>query len=262
LKSTQLSVEPPLILTEGVKGNVNFFPLGQTVLHNPVDKVEAFQFPTNFQIGVEQVNDLRQQLYKRFRADIFTMMGDLPAGTKAFTASQVAGEKASQLIPVVTRDSSQLIIPKLNKIVRQLSMAGRLPRPPMSVMRYANSPVDIEMVGPVATAAKRFLSQQGFNAMMAQLQEVEATTKAAPQFLATILEGFNPDKIRQLLVDSNSVSHKILFADDELAQIRQARMKAQQEQQQMQKMQALADAANKGGKAPEQGSPTERMMGQ
>jgi hypothetical protein len=262
LKSTQLSIEPPLILTEGVKGNVNFFPLGQTILHNPNDKVQAFQFPTNFQIGVEQVNDLRGQLTKRFRADIFTMMSDLPAGTKAFTASQVAGEKASGLIPIVTRSSSQMLIPKLDKTVRSLARAGRLPQPPSSILRFAKSPVDIEMTGPVATSAKRFLSQQSFNALMAQLQEIGAVTeKVAPEFMKAMLQRLNPDKTFKFLVDSNSAPQSITFDDDEVAAIRQQIAKQMQQQQAMQKMQALADAAHKGGQAPEPGSLTEQVMG-
>lgn len=260
LKSTQLSLEPPLLITEGVKGNVNFFPAGQTILKTPADKVQAFQFPTNFGISVEQVNDLRDRLSKRFRADLFGMMADLPAGTKAFTASQVAGEKASGLIPVVTRSSSQLLIPKLDKIVHCLARVGRLPPPPATMMRYAKSPIDVEMTGPVATAAKRFLSQQGFNAMMAQLQEVGAVTQGAPQFMQALLEGFNPDKVRTFLIDSNSVSRNLLFEDEELAAIRQARQKAMQQQQAMQKMQALADASHKGGTAPEQGSLADQAM--
>lgn len=261
LKFVQLSIEPPLLITEGVKGNVNFFPLGQTVLHGPNDKVQAFQFPTNFQIGVEQVNDLRKQLATRFRADIFSMMQELPGTTTAFQASQVAGEKASGLIPIVTRSSSQMLIPKLDKIVHTLAKAGRLPAPPQSVMRYAKSPVDIEMVGPVATAAKRFLSQQGFNAMMAQLQQIAMTTKDAPQFLQSILEGFNPDEVRKFVIESNSAPQKILLDDEQLAAIRQMKQKMMQQQQAMQKLQGITKAAQQGSQAPEPGSVTDQMMG-
>lgn len=261
LKAVQLSVEPPLIMTEGVKGNVNFFPLGQTILHNPNDKVQAFQFPTNFQVGVEQVNDLRKQLATRFRADLFTMMADLPATTKAFTAASVQGEKASGLIPIITRSSNNLLIPKLNKIMRTLAIAKRLPPPPPSIMRYARSIVDIEMMGPLATAAKRFLTQQPFNSMMAQLEQVEAVTKEAPEFFKAIMQGFNADEFRKLIVTGNSAPQKLLYDDDQLAQIKQAAMKAMQEQKHLQQMQMIAKAARDGGQAPEEGSPTASMMG-
>ena len=261
LKSVQLSVEPPLIMTEGVKGNVNFFPLGQTILKNATDKIQAFQFPTNFGVGVEQVNDLREQLTKRFRADIFTMMSDLPAGTKAFTASQVAGEKASGLIPIVTRSSSQLLIPKLDKTVRELARAGRLPRPPASILRYAKSPVDIEMSGPVATAAKRFLSQQGFNALMAQLQEIESVTeKVAPEFVKSLIQRLNPDKVMKFLIDSNSAPQSITFDDEEIAAIRQQLAKQVQQQRLLNQQEQLAKMAKEGGQAPESGSLTDKVM--
>jgi hypothetical protein len=261
LEAIQLSTQPPLIISEGVKGNVNFFPLGQTVLHNPNDKVQAFQFPTNFAISVEALTDLRKQIAVRFRADVFTMMNDLPAGTKAFTASQVAGEKASGLIPIVTRSSSQMLIPKQDKTIRELAKAGRLTPPPASIMQHMRSPVDTEMTGPVATAAKRFLSQQGFNAMMAQIQEISATTAHQPQLLAAVLEGFNPDEIRKFLVESNSVTQRLLFSDEELAQIRKAKADAAKQQQAMQKLQGLAQASKDGGQAPDPGSMAAQVMG-
>jgi hypothetical protein len=260
LKATQLSVEPPLIMTEGVKGNVNFFPLGQTILHNPTDKVQAFQFPTNFQVGVEQVADLRKQLGQRFRSDLFTMMADLPASTKAFTAAGVQGEKASGLIPIITRSSGQLLIPKLNKTMRVLAMAKRLPAPPPSIMQYANSLVDIEMMGPVATAAKRFLSQQGFNAMMAQLNEVKSVVPE--QFMQAVMEGFSPDKVRKFLVDSNSAPQSLLIEDEVLQAMRQKKAKELEQQKAIQKMQGMAKASHDGGQTPEEGSLAEKAMQQ
>ena len=262
LKATQLAVEPAFAITEGVKGNVNYFPLGQTILHNPTDKITNINPPTNFQVAFEQVGDLRKQLGTRFRADLFTMMADLPATTKAFTAASVQGEKASGLIPIITRSSSHLLIPKLNKVMRILAMVKRLPTPPASIMRYAGSLVDIEMMGPVATAAKRFLSQQGFNAMLAQMGEIQNVTKDTPQLYQAILEGFNPDKIRKFLVDSNSAPQSLLLDDEQLAMMRQQKAKMMKEQQAMQKLQGLAQASKDGGQAPQEGSLADKAMQQ
>jgi hypothetical protein len=262
LKAMQLSVEPPLIITEGVKGNVNFFPLGQTILHNANDKVAAFQFPTNFAVSVEQVNDLRKQLGTRFRADLFTMMADLPASTKAFTAAGVQGEKASGLIPIITRSSSQTLMPKLNKTMNILARQGRLPTPPQSIMQYAKSLVDLEMMGPVATAAKRYLGQQGFNAMLAQLGEIENVTKGAPALFQAIIEGFNPDEWRKFMVTSNSAPQKLLLDEKQLAMIRQQKADMLKQKQQDERMMMMAKAAHDGGQKPEQGSPTAQQMGQ
>jgi hypothetical protein len=118
------------------------------------------------------------------------------------------------------------------------------------------------MMGPLATAAKRFLSQQPFNTLMAQLGEIENVTKAAPQMFQAIMEGFNPDEIRKFLVESNSAPQRLLLDDEVLAAARQQKAKAMQQQQAMQKMEQLAKASKEGGQAPEEGSLADKAMQQ
>jgi hypothetical protein len=251
IKSVQLSVEPPLIITKGVKGNVNFFPLGQTILDNPADRVQAFQFPTNFNIGVQQINDMREQLTKKFRADIFNLLSSLPQQMTAFQASAIQGEKISLLIPIVTRSSSQLLIPKLNKTFHELAQAQRLPPPPQSIIQNAETPVNLDLIGPVSTAAKRFLSQQGFNAMMAQLQEVRQVLP--DNQYEQVVEGYDSDQMRKFLIESNSAPQKLQLDDDKLQMVRQAKAQAAQKAQDMQQLQSLTDAYKKTSDVPQQG---------
>ena len=252
LNAVQLSVKPPLLMTEGVKGNVNFFAGGQTILHNPTDKVSAFQFPTNFQIGVEQINAMHAEIVGKFRADLFTMLSSMPHQMPVVQAMGIQGEKVAMLIPLITRASSRMLIPKVNKTFTALAKANRLPTPPSSIMRYANSPVDIEMLGPLATAAKRFLNQQGFQAMLAQLAEIAKIVP--PAFYQAITDGFNPDEIRKYLMDSNSAPQKIVLDEDQLAMLRQNRAQAEQEAKQAEMMKTLADAYGKTTQTPQDGS--------
>ncbi len=256
LKSSQLAVEPALVLTGGVKGNVNLFPAGQTILQSPQDKVEAFNYPTQFAVGVEQINLLRESLVSKFKADIFKLLASMPHQMTAFQASGIQGEKVSGLIPLVTRSSSQMLIPKINKMFHECARAGRIPQPPRSIAMYANSPVDIQLMGPVQTAAKRFLNQQGFNALLAQLEEV---AKVMPNLAAGITEGFNPDEIRKFLMESNSAPQKILYDDEELLAIRKAKAAMVKQQQRQQQMGNLAEAYQKARQAPEQGSPADTL---
>lgn len=257
LKSVQLAVEPSLLITPGVKGNVNLYPAGQTILQSPNDKVTAFQYPTQFGIGVEQINAMQEALVKKFRANLFKIMSTMPHQMTAFQAAGVQGEQVSGLIPITTRSSSQMLIPKINKMFHLLAKVGRLPKPPDSIMRYADSPVDVQLMGPVQTAAKRFLNSTGFNALMGQLEEIQ---KVMPNLAQAIIEGFNPDEIRKFLMESNSAPNKILFDDEQLAAIRQMKAKQMAQQQNVQNLKDLAEAASKGGQAPQQGSPTDSMM--
>jgi Bacteriophage head to tail connecting protein len=260
LNAVQLSVLPPLLLTEGVKGNVNFFPGGQTILHSPQDKVSAFQFPTNFMIGVEQINEMHKEIVGKFRADLFSLLSSMPHQMPVVQSMGIQGEKVSMLIPLITRASSSMLIPKVNKTFIALAKAGRLPKPPQSIMRYAHSPVDIEMLGPLATAAKRFLNQQGFQAMMAQLAEISKIVP--PPFYQAITEGFNPDEIRKYLMDSNSAPQRIVLDEDQLAMLRKNKAQLAMEARRAQMMKTLSDAYGKSTQAPDPGSAAEQAMNQ
>jgi hypothetical protein len=129
-------------------------------------------------------------------------------------------------------------------------------------MQYAKSLVDLEMMGPVVTAAKRYLGQQGFNAMLAQLGEIENVTKGAPALFQAIIEGFNPDEWRKFMVTSNSAPQKLLLDEKQLAMIRQQKADMLKQKQQDERMMMMAKAAHDGGQKPEQGSPTAQQMGQ
>ena len=152
-------------------------------------------------------------------------------------------------------------MPKLNKTMAVLARQGRLPPPPQSIMQYAKSLVDLEMMGPVATAAKMYLGKQGFNSMLAQLGEIENVTKEAPQLFQAIMEGFNPDEWRKFLVMSNSAPQKLLLDEKQLALVRQQKAAILKQKQQDERMMMLAKAAREGGQAPEAGSPTAQHMG-
>jgi len=257
INAAQLAVDPALILTEGMKGRVNIFPAGQTIVKGAQDKVEAFQFPQQFNIGVQMLTDLRAELREKFKANLFTMQADMGKLT-AYQSQMIQGEKASMLIMPTSRASSKMLVPKINKSFYALAKARRLPPPPPSAMQYIQSPVDIEMMGPMAISAKRFLGTQGFQALLGMLEETE---KVFAPLAQSILEGFDADQIRDLLMTASGVSSKIEIDDKKLAMIRQMKAKMMQQQQQQQAIGNLAEAYHKATNAPEPGSPAQSLMG-
>jgi len=258
LQAAQLAIDPTLIITEGMKGQVGeIVPAGRIVLKGPQDKVEAFQFPTQFGIGVQAITDLRSELRDRFRANLFTMQAQMGKIT-AYQSQAIQGEKSAMLIMPTSRASAQLLVPKVNKTFQALAKARKLPTPPPSIMRYMGSPVDIEMMGPMAISAKRYLGTQGFQALLGMLEETE---KVFPTIAQQILEGFNPDEIRKMLMETSGVSSKITLSDEQIQAVRQMKQKLMQQQQQQQQLSGLAEAYNKATNAPQPGSPAESLMG-
>src|SRR5271157_1366912 len=262
LKAANLAVEPAYIITPGMKGHVNIFPAAETLVDNMQNAPKPLEFPNAFQVGAQQVNMLREELVEKFQANLFTMMADAPGQMTILQTSGIMGEKAALLIPLVTRRSNMLLVPKLNKTFRELAKWGRLPKPPDSIMQFMNTPVDIEMTGPISVGAKRFLNTQGFNAFMGTLEEV-ARVVGGPDspIVKAMLEHLNPDELLKYTVDSNSAPQKVMFDDKIVQANRQMRVQMEQQQRKLAAMKVAAQAAKAGSTAPEEGSPTAQMMG-
>jgi hypothetical protein len=195
------------------------------------------KFPSELQAGFMEIKDNREAIAKMFKAEIFSMMSQMKSKITAAQVQAMQGEQATLLQPIVTRDQNENLIPLLKKTFTTLLKAGRLPPPPPSMLdpqvRY--TPVDFTFSGPVAMLAKKHVSMMGVNA-------------AVPEIL-------------QLIMDSSGAP-TIINRDEKLvAQIRQERAKQLQQQQKLEAMDKAAGALQKGAKAPEEGSPSEALMG-
>ncbi len=259
LHAAQLAVNPAYITTENMAGNVDIQPGGEIVLKNAAtDKVAAFQYPSQFTVGVQQISDLRAELRQRFKANIFQLQSQMGGKITAFQANLIQGEISAALIPITTRASSQLLVPLVNRFFHAAVKNGRIPPPPPSVMQYASSPVDIEMLGPMAVAAKRYLSQQGLTAFLGMLGELD---KIAPNVAQAISKTINPDELRKYVTDGDGTPQKIFFTDKEIAAMRQAEAEMVKQQQKQQMLSQIADAYNKTQQAPQPGSGASQIVG-
>ena len=258
LKSAQLMVEPPYLVTGTMKGKLKIVPGGLSYLDNPSDKAEPLQFPANLQAGLSQIADTRSALAEMFKAKIFSMMSQMDSRITATQAQAMQGEQATLLQPIVTRDQNENLIPLIRKTFKVLARAGRLPPPPPELQDSRNTPVDIAFSGPVAMLAKRHLQMQGFNATVPAILSL---VKEAPQ-LASMLDRLDPDAVYDYIMETGGAPAKITRDEKLVAQIRQMRQKAQKAQMEAEHANKVADAMHKGSQAPEEGSPTQKFMQQ
>ena len=259
LRATQLLVEPPQIATGTMKGKLKIQPGGVTFLDNPQDKIEPLKFPSELQAGFMEIKDNREAIAKMFKAEIFSMMSQMKSKITAAQVQAMQGEQATLLQPIVTRDQNENLIPLLKKTFTTLLKAGRLPPPPPSMLdpqvRY--TPVDFTFSGPVAMLAKKHVSMMGVNAAVPEILQL---IKEQPQ-LVSMLDKLDPDALYDYIMDSSGAP-TIINRDEKLvAQIRQERAKQLQQQQKLEAIDKAAGALQKGAKAPEEGSPSEALMG-
>ena len=106
--------------------------------------------------------------------------------------------------------------------------------------------------------AKRHLQMQGFNATIPQILGL---VKEAPQ-LATMLDRLDPDAVYDYIMQTGGAPAKITRDEKIVAKIRDTRMKQLQAQQKQEALNKTADTLHKGSIAPEEGSPTQKVLEQ
>jgi len=258
LRSAQLLVEPPYIVTGTFKGKLKIVPSGVSVLENSSDSASPLQFPSALQAGFSEIADVRTSLKEMFKAKIFSIMSQLDSKMTATQVQAMQGEQTTLLQPIVTRDQNENLVPLIRKTFKVLARAGRLPPPPPSLMQYADTPVDIDFEGPIAMLAKRYLQMQGFNATVPQVLSI---VKEVPE-LATMLDRLDPDEVYDYIMTTGGAPARLSRDMKVVQQIRQSRQKQAEAQQKAAQMEQLAGAYQKGSKTAEPGSAAEQLMGQ
>ncbi len=258
LYAAQLSIRPPRLVSESLKGSVHMTPDGETYAKNAMDFVKPIDFPKQFQIGMEAIAELRAEVGERFKSRIFSLLSDMGGKMTAYQANLINGEKTAAMIPITTRATSQHWIPMINRFFHAAVRLGMIEPPPPEIMQYANSPVDIEMIGPMAVSAKRFLSQQPLSSFLALSEEIN---KVWPQVGMQLAEAINADELREFMTDGSGMPMKLFLTPEQLQAVRQMKMKLMQQQQQQQALGNMADAYNKATSAPEEGSLAQQAMG-
>jgi len=257
LRASQLLVEPPFIVTGTLKSKLHIVPNGITYKDSPADNLEPIPFPAQMQAAFAEIKDGREAVSKMFKAQIFSLMQNMPGKMNIPQVAAIQGEQAVLLQPIITNDQNENLTPLLRKTFVVLQKAGRIPPPPPSLYQYARTPVDIGYYGPVAMLAKKHLQMTGVNAV---LPEILQLAKEAPQF-GPMLDRIDVDALYDYITDSASMPAKLSKDMKLVQQIRQQRAQQMQQQQKLDAMNQGADALSKGSKAPEKGSPSAALMG-
>jgi hypothetical protein len=259
LHSAQLWAMQPLIANEELKGKIKITPHGITWRENDSQKVEPLlQSQGNYPIAMDAIMKLREELRDKFKARTFQLLSYLTAETSRMNMMQISeiqGEKAALLIPLTTRNESELLAPMLNATFQVLAENERIPRPPDSVMQYMSSPVDIEFIGPIAVAAKRYLQNRGINLAMSRMIGDAPLLQVWPEMKDKI----KPEDLFDYLWDADGAPTKLVQDPKVYLQIRTAAIKAQQQMQKAAMAEKIAQNYPSLTKAPEEGSPAAEM---
>lgn len=249
LKAAQKIVDPPLMMPdEGfllpiktTPGGINFYAAGSQ------DRIEPIQTGGDVGLGLEMMNQRREQILRAFFLDSMKLQKENKEMT-AYETAQRTEENMRAMSPMVSRLQSEALGRIIERTIAILFRQNLLPPAPPEIqgMDY-----QINYISPV-TRALKMTQLSGLGRMV---QVLEPFVSVKPEMLDKI----NTDEIVDFASDQLDVPHKLLNTDAQVAQTRKARAEAEAQQNQMMEAQMAAEAANKGSSAAKNMAQVEAM---
>lgn len=256
LEAAQLSVNPPLNVPQEMMGRVNLTPRGMNPYTDPQKQIFPMNLGGNYPIARDREQAIQQAIKEHFRVDFFLMLNQL-AGQK-MTATQVMemqSEKAAVLGTIVGRINSELLDPLFDRVFEIAGEQGWLPPVPPELQQMAGMELDIDYIGPLAQAQKRFHATQG---IQQALQQVVPLLEIFPE----MRDHIDPDELGRQILVKQGMPEKIIRDGKVIQKIREAQAQQAQMEQQAQIEQLGAENYQKMKDAPQGGSPAAEMLEQ
>jgi len=247
IKAAQKIVDPPLMVPDDgfilpiktAPSSLLFYTAGSE------DRVEPLRTFGRPEIGLEMMNQRREQIIKAFYVDFLLQQKN----NVEMTATEVMDrreEKFRQMAPMLGRIQMELLGPMLSRSFQILARQGRIPPPPAGI---PTNRLLVEYVSPAA------LAQYG-----TKLVNINQFTQALVPFAQvdpTIMDVVNTDALAETLAELTNVSRVIINEPEVIAEKRKQRAQAQQQQQQTELgvqqseiMKNLSTAKQQGGSVP------------
>ena len=253
------AVDPPLIASSGLNGKIRMNPRAITYKSGPQDTVQPLygaglgQYP----LGIDAMERRTEIIRRHFRYSFFSdLVRDAQNPGRERTATEinaVEAQKAAILGSSIGRVTKERLEPIINTVFQIESRAGRLPPVPPELAELVGMGIEVEYTGPLARKLKQYLSSQG---LVDGTQLVAGIAQINPQ----TLDLYDWDYISKQTSKTNGMPEEAFLDPKIVQQVRQARAEQQQAMQQLQ-MEEIAAKTNPAlSKAPEPGSPAERMM--
>ncbi len=253
MDSDQLDAKPPVQTSELMKGKLRIAPGGITYGMDPVTPL--FNQRTS-QRGIESMQRSEGILREHFKTDFFQSISQLQAGSRERTSNeidQVKAESAAVMGAVVGRIQSERLDPLIRMTLMIEREAKRLP--PMPEGLDPSLVFELRFMGPLAQSQRRYLRVQGITAGLGAAMQL---AQVAPDSLMN----FDLNWAARELGIANGYPYAGLI---ETAQVQKMQQQAQQQRAQMQQAQMENErlaAMGRGSRSPEEGSPTQAVMGQ
>ena len=225
LEALDKSIDPPLMVSNKVQGEINLMPGGITRYGDVTDSAvkPVYQVQPDLKSVEFSIEQTRQRISEQFFADMFLMISNIDAGK--MTATEVAErtqEKMMMLGPVLERLKNELLDPLIERTFNICMRAGILPPPPEEIQGRNINVSYISMIAQAQKATALNSIRQGaqFAAELAQVQAANAQ--------AEVLDVVDFDGALREGLEAIGATPKMVRPEDEVEASRQARAEQQQ----------------------------------
>ena len=250
LKLAQLVAEPPMNVPDAMRGHESVVPAGYNYYERPDMIMSPINIGANFPITLETVKDIEERVKDKFHVDFMLMLQAQQAQKTATEVIELQGEKAAMLSSLIVNQNkalSEIVKRTFSIMYRQ----NRLPEVP-EMLRGSGAVLNIDFVGPLAQAQKRYHQTGGVQTSLVLAQPV---IQMSPESLDYI----DVDKLLINVLDTNGFPQSAIREEDDVQKMRQqraqAQMQAMQAQMQMQQQAQLTQNYDKLNEPVQQGSP-------
>ena len=226
LRVAQRAADPAYNVPDDMRGAESVIPGGFNYYTKPDQIITPINIGANFPITIQVTQDIESRVRDWCFVDFFLM---LQANEKNRTATEVVelqGEKAAVLSSLIVNQNNAL-----SAIIRRtfniLARQGELPPVP-SILKGSGAQLDIDFIGPLAQAQKKYHQSGG---VAASLQFANAIFNLTPEAKDYV----NGDVLLTNVFDTNGFPQDAIREEEEVTAIRKARAQAaaQAQQQQM-----------------------------
>lgn len=241
LEALDKSIDPPLMVSSKVQGEVNLFPGGLTRYNSTTDAgvKPIYQVQPDLQNTEYSIEKTRKSISEQFFADLFLMISNVDAGKMTATeVAERAQEKMMILGPVLERLKNELLDPLIERAFNICNRAGILPPPPEEIQ---GRELQVSYISMIAQAQKA----TGLNSIRqaaqfaAELAQIQAATGSE------VLDNVDFDGALREGLAAIGATPKMVRAEEDVQAARENRAK----QQQVLAQQAQMESAVKSAKA-------------
>lgn len=236
IRMAQRMISPPILLADD--GSLPAFDLRSNALNygmmSPDGKPLAMPFNVggSFEVNKEFLKLVADKIERAFLTDIFSILEDPTQNMTATEVLQRAQEKGYLLAPMIGRQQSELFGPMITREIDILDRTGLLPEPPPKVRKMGRLDMEVVYESEIQVTQRKTKAL----AIAATVQQIEPIMQIDP----SVAKVFNPQRMVQIIGDSNGAPAAIFNTPDEMDAMQQAQI----EQQQLTNMAQLAGPAS------------------